>query len=119
MALLLNGKLPFDLCGSADRKTLVQTVSRTRAPLRCSPPCLAEDLGEVSLLASSNEADEVPRAEQTPAVTIPKLLSSPELRRPLLIIIFATVSQQISGMIMHRLFVSIRVLRIHPRHQRR
>ncbi|KAI9567252.1 general substrate transporter [Boletus coccyginus] len=54
-----------------------------------------EDLGEEPLLASSNEAD-VPLADQAAAaaVTIPELLASPELRRPLLT--FATISQQLS-----------------------
>ncbi|KAI9569520.1 general substrate transporter [Boletus coccyginus] len=58
-----------------------------------------EDLGEEPLLASSNEAD-VPLADQAAAsaaaVTIPELLASPELRRPLLTIAFATISQQLS-----------------------
>jgi len=55
-----------------------------------------EDLDEEPLLTSSNEAD-VPRAEEAATVTIPELLTSPELRTPLLTIVFATASQQISG----------------------
>ena len=69
--------------------------------------CLAEDLDEDSLLASSNEAD-VPLAEQAAAVTIPELLTSPDLRRPLLTILFATASQQLSGMVLLRLLLSRR-----------
>ncbi|KAF8136154.1 hypothetical protein EV363DRAFT_1395298 [Boletus edulis] len=53
-------------------------------------------LDEEPLLTSSNEADGVPRTEQAAAVTIPELLASPELRSPLLTVVFAMASQQLS-----------------------
>lgn len=83
----------------------------------CSPPRLAEDLGEEPLLASTNEADGVPRTEQAAAVTIPELLTSPELRRPLLTIVFATMSQQVSGMHLPHLLSKLSISRIKRRHQ--
>ncbi|KAH7927725.1 general substrate transporter [Leucogyrophana mollusca] len=49
--------------------------------------------GEEPLLS---ERDEVP-AEHQASVTVPQLLSARELRRPLLTIIFAMLSQQLSG----------------------
>ncbi|KAN0075282.1 General substrate transporter [Tylopilus felleus] len=55
-----------------------------------------EDLGVQPLLTSDDEADGVPRIEQPAAVTIPELLTSPELRRPLLTIVFAMLCQQVS-----------------------
>ncbi|KAF8558404.1 general substrate transporter [Imleria badia] len=57
-----------------------------------------EDLGDSEEpLLTSNEADGVPHTEQAAAVTIPELLTSPELRRPLLTMVFAMISQQVSG----------------------
>lgn len=86
----------------------------TRPPTMLTPYS-AEDLGEEPLLASTNEVN-VDR-QQTLAVTIPELLASPELRKPLLIIVFAMLSQQMSGTNLPRLLLSILVLRIKPRHQ--
>lgn len=73
-----------------DRKLVIQPFSP------CSTSNLVEDAGEEPILAPNNE-DDIPCAEQPAAISIPQLLTSPELRRPLLIIVFAMVSQQISG----------------------
>ncbi|KIJ69595.1 hypothetical protein HYDPIDRAFT_79961 [Hydnomerulius pinastri MD-312] len=63
-----------------------------------------EERSEEPLLTQEEE-DDVPRGEQRAAVTIPQLLASPELRRPLLTIVFAMTSQQISALTTHRTLV--------------
>ncbi|KAF8436896.1 general substrate transporter [Boletus edulis BED1] len=76
---------------TAERKAALRSLWGLDAP---QDP---EDLDEEPLLTSSNEADGVPRTEQAAAVTIPELLASPELRSPLLTVVFAMASQQLSG----------------------
>ncbi|KAG8217379.1 general substrate transporter [Butyriboletus roseoflavus] len=78
---------------AAERKAVIRSLwGHQLGDARPDP----EDLAEEPLLTSSNEVD-VPHAEQTPAVTIPELLTSPEFRKPLLTIVFAMASQQLSG----------------------
>lgn len=53
--------------------------------------------GEEPLLSDSDSTTAPLLTNPHSAVTIPQLLTSPELRRPLLTIVFAMASQQISG----------------------
>ncbi|KAG2157578.1 general substrate transporter [Suillus bovinus] len=52
---------------------------------------------EEPLLSDSDSATERVSASRQPAITVPQLFASTELRRPLLTIIAAMISQQISG----------------------
>lgn len=63
------------------------------------------------------ERDPEPEPPRETAITIPQLLKAKELRRPLLIIIFAMLSQQLSG----KSYISLilRTLTYTSRHQRR
>ncbi|KAH7889851.1 general substrate transporter [Phlebopus sp. FC_14] len=58
-----------------------------------------QDHSQEPLLVSKGNSGARPEEHQEPrlAVTIPQLLTSPELRRPLLTIVFAMTSQQLSG----------------------
>jgi len=56
-----------------------------------------EQNSEEPLLSDSDSTPERLLTGRQSAVTIPQLLASPELRRPLLTIVFAMTSQQISG----------------------
>ncbi|KAF9228593.1 general substrate transporter [Gyrodon lividus] len=68
-----------------------------------------EERSEEPLLIPENEVD-VPRSEQRAAVTVPQLLASRELRRPLLTITFAMASQQLSGIAFAFLYYSNNIL---------
>jgi hypothetical protein len=56
-----------------------------------------EQDSEEPLLSDRHSAAECCSTDRQSAVTVPRLFSSPELCRPLLTIVFAMVSAQISG----------------------
>lgn len=56
-----------------------------------------EQDGEEPLLSEDDSTTVHPSTSSQSAVTIPQLFASPELRRPLLTIVFIMISQQISG----------------------
>jgi hypothetical protein len=77
----------------------VQTVSKTLTyPDNYLSFFSAEEQdSEEPLLSDSDSTPERLSTNRQSAVTIPQLLASPELRRPLLTIVFIMTSQQISG----------------------
>ncbi|KAF9239597.1 general substrate transporter [Melanogaster broomeanus] len=61
-----------------------------------------EEGSDERLLTPENEFNEIPGSGQRAAITIPELLASPDLRRPLLTMVFAMSSQQTSESLISR-----------------
>jgi len=82
-----------------NRKGLVdeQKVAIRRLWDETNSVSIEEQESEHPLLFDSHNAAECSPIGRQSAVTVPELFASPELRQPLLIIVFAMVSAQISG----------------------
>lgn len=78
---------------------------------------IADPAGDSSepLLEPESRVEGDPEPPRSIAITVPQLLKAKELRRPLLIIIFAMMSQQLSGKF--NIFVILSMLTCSSRHQ--
>ncbi|KAG9318338.1 general substrate transporter [Chiua virens] len=88
----------------AERKAAIQSLWGSQSGVARPDP---ENIAEEPLLTSN---DDVSDAEHSSVVTVPKLLTSPELRRPLFTVVFAMLSQQTSGINAGKIFTQHNLL---------